>query len=227
MKCVILAAGEGVRMRPLTLKRPKPLLLVNQKPILEHIVDSLSDEVSELILVVGYLGDQIESFCGPHFKGRKVSYVWQKEKQGTARALKLAQPFLGKERFLLLYADDLHSKDGIAACLKYDYSILVADHSEPQKFGVVSINSDGSIKSVIEKPRNPESKTVSTGVMVLDQNIFSYEPDLHSNGENYLTSMFDKMLRDFRVMAVKTDFWFPIATPDDLSQAEKIFVSSS
>ena len=174
MKCIILAAGEGVRMKPLTNDTPKPMLKISGRPILEHILSDLPSEVDEVVLVVGYLKEIIMNHFGNRFNNLKITYIEQGQKLGTYKALELCKHLLNDdERFLMLYADDLHSKDGIAACLKYDYSILVADHSEPQKFGVVSINSDGSIKSVIEKPRNPESNTVSTGVMVLDQNIFS------------------------------------------------------
>lgn len=221
MKCVILAAGEGIRMRPLTIENPKPLLKVAGKSLLEHTFSVLPQEVDEVILVVGYLGEKIRNFCGDNFYGRPVTYVWQAEKLGTGYALRLCKPNLGKGRFLLLYADDLHGSLGIRDCLRHERSLLISEHQNPKKFGVVTLNPDGSVKQIIEKPDDPPTNLVSTGAMVLDQSIFDYESDPHPNGEHYLTSMFDKMLKDHKVMAARAERWFPIATPEDLLAAEK------
>ena len=127
----------------------------------------------------------------------------------------------------MLYADDLHGKSGIRECLEHDRSLLVAEHNEPQRFGVVSVNPNWTVREVVEKPANPVSNLVSTGAMVLDQNIFKYEPDLHPNGEYYLTSMFDKMINDYEVVAVKANGWFPIATPEDLKRGEDFLAENN
>lgn len=222
MKAVILAAGEGRRMRPLTLNTPKPLLAIAGQPILARIAESLPEAVDEIILVIGYLGEQIQNLCGRSFHGRPVRYVWQREKLGTAHALRLTEPHVGRERFLLLYADDLHGPDGLRACLAHERALLVAEHPEPQHFGVVSVNADGSVAGITEKPERPASHLVSTGAMVLDANIFNYEPTRHASGEYYLTSMLGRMLRHHPVTAVRTDAWFPIATPEDLAAAEQL-----
>ena len=111
MKAVILAAGEGVRMRPLTLKKPKPLLELAGKSLLHHIWELLPNKINEVILVVGYKARMIKKYLGKSFLGKKIVYVHQKTKKGTADALFLAKPYLNpKEKFLLLYADDLHDK---------------------------------------------------------------------------------------------------------------------
>ena len=216
-----------MRMRPLTLSTPKPLLVVAGKPILAHIAEALPGEVTELILVVGYRGEQIRAFLGNHFLGREITYVEQKQKLGTAHALRLCRDTLNGERFLLLYADDLHDRRSLNALLAHPRSLLVAEHPEPQRFGVVSLNSDGTIAGIIEKPMRPTSNFVSTGAMVLDRHIFRYEPELHPSGEYYLTSMFDQMIHGVRVMAVKTTRWFPIATPEDLPAAENFLGAGS
>ena len=227
MKCVILAAGEGKRMRPLTLATPKPLLAVAGRPILEHIVGVIPGEITELIMVIGYRGDQIQDFCGTNFLGRKVRYVWQGEKLGTGLALKLCQSLVGNERFLLVYADDLYGAGGMAECLSHPRSLLVTEHPEPQRFGVVTLHPDGTVASIVEKPEQPSSNLVSTGAMVLDEHIFRYQPELHSNGEYYLTSMISRLVRDHRVAGVKTESWFPIGSPEDLDTAEEFIAAST
>jgi len=223
MKAVILAAGEGIRMRPLTENTPKPLLKVAGKTILEQIVSRLPSEVDELILVVGYLGQQIIDFCGKEFLGKKVQYVWQEKKLGTYHALKICRPLIEKgERFLMLFADDIHGREGIAECLKYERALIVEETKEPWKFGIVDLNNDMTINDIIEKPKKPPSNLASTGVLLLDTKIFDYEADLHPNGEYYLTSALSKMLKDgHKVYAVKSTLWLPIGYPDDIRKAEE------
>lgn len=122
----------------------------------------------------------------------------------------------------MLYADDIHDREGIENCLKHERSILVAEAEDPRKFGVIKLNEDRSIAEIIEKPKNPPSNLVSTGVMVLDANIFKYEADLHPSGEYYLTSALNKMVKDHKIFAVKSTQWIPIGCPEDLLRAEKI-----
>jgi NDP-sugar pyrophosphorylase family protein len=91
MQCVILAAGKGTRLRPLTDTIPKPLVKVAGRPLLDHIVEALPSSVNELIIVTGYLEEQIHTHCGKSFHGRKVTYVHQEEQKGTAHALWLCK----------------------------------------------------------------------------------------------------------------------------------------
>lgn len=208
-------------MRPLTLTTPKPLLTVAGKPLVQHIAEALPPEVNELILVIGYLGEKIQGFCGERFAGRPVRYVRQEKKLGTADALKRCRPFLAGDRFLVVNGDDLIGRECLRECMRHDRALVVAEHDEPQRFGVVTLRADGTVAEVIEKPAEPQSNLVSTGVMLLDEEIFRYEPELHPNGEYYLANMFDKMLKGgHMVHAVKTAEWFPIAAPEDLPAAE-------
>lgn len=230
MKCIILAAGEGIRMRPLTETVPKPMLKLAGKPILEHIIDSLPEEVDELILVVGYLHQQIHGYFHHRFKRFKIDYVIQGEKKGTYDALKLCSHLLEEdERFLLLYADDLHGKEGLKKCAASLYPcLIVAEAENPKKFGVVEINDDGSIKSVEEKPENPKTNIVSTGVLLLNKSIFDHPARKHPTGEHYLTDSVAQMIEaGKKVVAVRSEFWFPIGYPEDLARAEKDYENYS
>lgn len=223
MKAIILAAGEGIRMRPLTLKTPKPLLKVGGRPILEHIVSRLPNEIDDLILVIGYLGEQIKNYCGNEFLGRRVRYVWQKEKLGTYHALKLCEPLIeSDERFLVLYADDIQDTEEIRNCFDHERAMMVAKVEDPRKFGVVCLNSDNSISEIIEKPENPSSNLVSTGVLLLDSKIFEYKADMHPNGEYFLTNVISKMIKNnYQFFAVKSTLWLSIGYPEDIKKAEE------
>ncbi|OGN09824.1 MAG: hypothetical protein A3J46_00400 [Candidatus Yanofskybacteria bacterium RIFCSPHIGHO2_02_FULL_41_11] len=224
MKAVILAAGEGVRMQPLTLATPKPMLKVSGKPILEHIINDLPDIVDEVIIVVGYLGDKIINYFGSRFGRIKINYVVQREKLGTYHALSLCREYLSDgEKFLMLYADDLHGKSNLEKCISSEFcSLLVYPSDNPKKFGVVESDQNGLIKGIEEKPENPKTNLVSTGVLMLDKKIFDYPARQHKNGEYYLTDSIDQMIKAGHIfLAAKSDFWLPIGYPEDLVTAEE------
>ncbi|OGF61900.1 hypothetical protein A2926_00745 [Candidatus Giovannonibacteria bacterium RIFCSPLOWO2_01_FULL_44_40] len=222
MKAVILAAGEGVRMKPLTNNCPKPMIKILGKPLLHHIMDALPDEVNEVILVVGYLRNQIEEYFGKQFGRFKIKYVRQKEKLGTGHALHLCRKFLGNDRFLMLYADDLQSKEDLTKLLNHRLALLVRSVKDPRRFGVVVEDKKGRILEIVEKPEHPPSNLASTGVKVLDSRIFQYPLVQHPNGEYYITYPLAQLAKEHEMMAVKADFWLPIGYPDDLKKAEKI-----
>jgi len=222
MKAVILAAGEGLRMRPLTENKPKPMVEILGKPLLHHIFDSLPDEIDEVILVTSYLEDKIKEYFGENFGGKKIKYIHQPKKLGTAQALWLTRKLLGDERFLMLYADDLQSKDDIKKCLAYPLSIMVKEVEDPRRFGVIVADDRGRVLDLVEKPISPPSKLASTGVKVLDSKIFNYPAKQHPNGEYYITDSLAQMARDYELIAVQADFWLPIGYPEDIKKAEAV-----
>ncbi len=223
MKAVIFAAGEGRRMHPLTLNRPKPLVEVLGKPLIQHIWEVLPDSVFEVVIVVGYKQEMLRNFLGEEFKGKKVTYVEQLEPLGTANAIKLCKPYLEKEKkFLLMYADDIHGKDGVKRCAMQNSALLVSFVDDPRRFGVVVTNNDGTIKNIEEKPEHPKSNLAVTGVYVLTPRIFDYEATHTKNGEYYLTDMIEGYIKDYPMQVVESDFWVPIAYPQDIERAEKI-----
>ncbi len=222
MQCIILAAGEGVRMRPLTLHTPKPLLRVGGKTLLEHQLDILPMEVDEIIIVVGYLGQQIIDYFGNHFRGKKITYVWQEKKEGTYRALALCQGLIKDAPFLMLYADDIFDEKSIRRLVESPFpALLVASHDHPERFGVVETNADGKITRIEEKPAQPKSNWVNCGPVKLVPQIFDYPPSVHANGEYYLPVSINQMLSDVSFYAIPTQTWIPIGYPEDLAKAEK------
>ena len=175
MQCVILAAGKGTRLRPLTKHTPKPLVQVAGKTLLDHVVEALPTAITEIILVTGYLEEQIHAHCGTEFHGRKVTYVHQEEQNGPAKALWLCKERI-KDRFILMFADDIHGKADLARATSFSRSMLAITSDTPERFGVIVRNPDGTLAEMTEKPENPASNLVSTGPLVLDTNIFAFEP---------------------------------------------------
>lgn len=219
MQCVILAAGHGKRLRPLTDEKPKPLVKVCGKPLLAHIVNALPSAIDELILVVGYKGDMIREYCGDSFLGRTVTYVTQEEQRGPAQALWLCKDLL-KGRFLMMFGDDIHGADDLARATSYSRSMLAATSPHPERFGVIVRNPDGTIAEVSEKPKHPESNLVSTGPLVLDEHFFSFEPQAPINGEYFLPEIIERYIKKHPMAVVEQRLWLPIGYPEDIETAE-------
>ena len=229
MQAVILAAGKGTRMLPLTLTTPKPLLMVAGRPILERIIDALPAEIDEVILVVGYMGDAIQKHFGDSYKvvddtgterDIKIEYVWQQEAKGTYDALLTAREKLSG-KFLVLVADDLHGPEALAEASTYPLALIVSEHEDPTKFGVVVRNADGNLESIVEKPDSYTEPLVSTAAMVLDERIFDYEVTPAPNGELYLPVALDQLAHEFPVRVVEQKAWTPLGYPVDIERYEK------
>jgi NDP-sugar pyrophosphorylase family protein len=221
MRCVILAGGKGERLRPLTDKVPKPLVKVRHKALIDHVGEVLPSSIEEVILVIGHLGDQIRQHCGDRFHGRPVKYVVQEKQTGTAPALMLCKELLAG-RFLFMFADDIHGAADIERATSFTRSMLVARSDHPQKFGVILRNPEGTLAEIIEKPSHPPSNLVSTGVMVLDTDVFNYYSVLNGGAdEQYLTPILHVYAKEHPVAVVEQREWTPIATPEDVERANK------
>ena len=210
-------------MRPLTEKTPKPLLEVGGKPLLHHLIENLPENVSEIVLVVGYLGEKIVSAYGEKFLGRPIKYVSQKDRLGTYHALKLCEPLLEtNERFGLFFPDDLLEKEAIESVFKHDLAVIAKEVPDPRRFGVVELNPDNSIKAIEEKPENPKTNLALTTGYVLNKNVLNYAPPKGGSGEFYLSWSIGKMAKEHKINVVRANFWFPIATPEDIKKAEEL-----
>jgi NDP-sugar pyrophosphorylase family protein len=220
MQAVILCAGEGKRMRPLTETSPKPLIKVGGKPLLEHIVSSLPSLIDDVTLVIGYRGQDIIDTIGDSLAGRHISYRWQREKLGTADALLKAKDHL-TEKFILLYGDDLIDTESIENALTHDAALLAYEHEEPHRFGVIVQNPNGTVKTVIEKPSNPPSNLVCAAGLVLNPKIFDYYGTQPEGREYYLTEVVDEYSKIYPVGVSRVSFWHPVNRPEDIATAER------
>lgn len=222
MQCVIICAGKGTRMRPLTDTVPKPMIEVCGKPILQHIVEALPPEIDELVLVVGYLKEQIEDFCGSEFLGKKVQYVTQENfAGGTGDALMCAKDIL-KGKFLFMYADDIHGSTALAKVVKEDHAMLGMYSKTPERFGVIEQHENGTLKQIVEKPEHPTSNIVNIGGFVVTPAIFSYTVPVSASGELYVTDMINAYAQDNPVKIIEQDMWLPIGYPEHITEAEAV-----
>lgn len=139
MKVIITAAGEGVRMLPLTLATPKPLLKYRGKTNLDHLFERLPSEIDEAIIIVKYLGEQIKKYCGKNFHGRKISYVDGSEKGNAVGIFNAKDFFKPSERFAIAYGDEVFVGDELVRCLAHEYSWLCYHVADATKVGVLTV----------------------------------------------------------------------------------------
>lgn len=222
MQCVLICAGRGTRMRPLTDTMPKPLIPICGKPVLDHIVEALPPEIDELILVVGYRKEQIMEHCGDEFYGRKVTYCEQTDHAGGTGDAMMCAKELVRGKFLLLNGDDIYGKDALARIVQEEHAIMSMTSDTPERFGVLEQNEDGTLKEIIEKPAHPTSNLVNIGGYVLNTSVFTYEIPLSDSGELYATDFVTAYAQDHSVKIVEQDMWLPIGYPEHIEAAEKI-----
>ena len=222
MKAVILAAGVGTRLKPITLETPKPLIEIGGKAIIDRIFASLPSEVSEVVIVVDHLKDKIKSYVGEEFRGRKVFYIDQGEKKGTFGALLSTRHlFEGDERFLVLNGDDIHDHEELEDCIKYPRSLGVQRMLMPRYHNII-LDNDGFVVG-FKRQNDDENKEilVATGAYVLDSNIFNHPGVMVGGNEYGLPQSVFAQLNKYPLKAVETNKWIPINSIADIELADR------
>ncbi len=219
MKAVILAAGEGTRLRPFTASEPKVMIPVANKPILQFIVESLVDNgITDIVIVVGYQRRSIMSHFGNgDVFGANIEYVNEEKQLGTAHALYQAKSKI-KDRFIVLPGDNVISKHTISDLLDGSdgYSVLITTSEEPSKYGVISMD-NGLVSEVIEKPEKSPSHLISTGIYALEPNIFDYIEEMMDSQVYDMTTVIDRMIEDHDLKGIITEStWIDAVHPWDL-----------
>ena len=208
MQAVILAAGEGKRVRPLTWSRPKAMIPVANHPIIEYVIDALrKNGIRDIIVVVGYRKEQVTRFLNQLDLPIKV--VVQEKQLGTAHALLQAEPEIRGD-FLLLPGDNYIDPHSIGRIARVPDAVLVKEHPNPSNFGVVLLD-EGEVRSIVEKPEHAPSFMVSTGIYSLKKDFFTFI------GANDITDAVAAMLgTGRRIRAVTADDWQDAIYPWDL-----------
>lgn len=226
-QAVIMAAGEGTRMRPLTYKTPKPMLLIKGKPILEWTISFLPAEIDEVIIIVNYLADQIKNYFGDEWEGRKIKYVFQKELNGTGGAVHACKDHLN-DKFIVINGDDLFYKNDLEKLCREELAAMAYEVDDPSKFGVFKMDEEGNLLDIIEKPQTNENKLANIGAYALNKKFFDYDLVQITEKEFGLPQTLAKMTDKYKVKVIPTAHWFPVGNPEDLEKAQteiKKFIS--
>ncbi len=229
MKAVILAAGEGTRLRPFTATEPKVMIPVANKPILEYVVDAIvQNGIRDIIMVVGYKRQKIMSYFGNGDDfGADIDYVVQKNQPpsgGTAHALYQTKNKIDEE-FILFPGDNVISKETVSDLLenKEEYTILITRSENPSKYGVVTLKSGGkTVERIIEKPEKSPSHLISTGIYSFKPDIFDHIEKVMSEGDYDIPSAIEKIMETDDIKAIKTKGdWIDAVYPWDLLQLNR------
>ena len=164
MKAVILAAGEGKRLRPFTETMPKVMLPVANKPVLEYVFDAVKNSgIDEIINVVGYKKEVIMEYF-KNYEDVDITYVVQDKQLGTAHALLQAKKYIN-DPFIVLSGDNIIDQSSISKLIKdkSKHSLLIKEHTHPSKYGVVFVKKS-ILKEIVEKPKGELGKFISTGI---------------------------------------------------------------
>jgi UDP-N-acetylglucosamine diphosphorylase/glucosamine-1-phosphate N-acetyltransferase len=199
MQAVILAAGEGKRVRPLTRSRPKAMIPVANRPIIEYVIEALlKNGIREIIVVVGYRKEQVTRYLNQ--LDAPIEVVVQNKQLGTGHALLSAESRI-QDNFLLLPGDNYIDTSSIARIKDLPNAMLVKEHPNPSNFGVVML-SEGYVTRIVEKPEYAPSFMVSTGIYSLTRDIFSHIK------ENDLTDAISSMIESgVKIQGIPADDW--------------------
>jgi len=218
MKAVILAAGKGKRMKDLTTNTPKPLLTYEGKNLMQHKLEVLPDEITEIVVVVGYIGDLIVETLGDNFNGKPIQYVEQDELLGTAHALWQCQDILKDENFIVLMGDDLYSKGDLEKLIDGDDWKILAFESDDQKgVGKIVLDINNNFREILEDPNGEIPYTlIYTGACYLTPEIFTEEMVPLGNGEYGLPQTISKFVDRKEIKVIEAKDWIRITAPEDL-----------
>lgn len=227
MQAVILMAGKGTRMAKY-YEGPKQLLPVNKKPVVEYLLDSLPDDIQELIFIVGGIHEERirDHFRAGSYRGKPIRFVVQREQLGLAHAFKTANHIV-KGRWLGSVADDIFDPRGVRELLIHDLAVLAYQVPDPSSFGVLVTDGNGFLVRAVEKPKEFISDLVWTGAMVMDERFFVTNVEKSARGEFETPDVWSNMIQEegARIKVVESSYWFPVNDKAQLEAAEKAILA--
>ncbi len=236
MKALILSGGRGTRLRPITYTSAKQLVPIANKPILYYVLEMVAAAgIREVGVVVGETQQEIRMAVGTGGDwGLKVTYIEQEAPLGLAHAVKIAQPYLGSDPFVMVLGDNI-LRDGIASFVdeyqrvRPNTQILLSKVKDPQRFGVAGLQGD-RVDSLEEKPKVPKSDYALVGVYLFDHTIFEAVGAIRPSqrGELEITDAIQYQIdRDYVIIPhVVTGWWKDTGRLEDLLEANRLILDT-
>ena len=229
MECVVFAAGEGKRMRPLTARRPKVMLPLANRPMMEHLILAARDAgITDFVLVVGYGEREVRKHFDDGSRwGIRITYAPQRHQQGTADALRAAADRVSGN-FLAMNGDMLLSSTDIARLIAMPpHCMCTSTTDHPRDYGVVLVE-DGMVTSLEEKSEHPQSNLINAGAYLFSPDIFDLVDQVQTSerGELELTDALGVLIGERRLSAFPLTSWMDVGYPWDLLDANAILMAS-
>ncbi len=225
MKAIILAAGEGNRMRPLTLTRPKVMLPLANKPILEHLLIQASQAgIDEFIFIIGYHDELIRDYFGNGDQWQvSIEYCSQRRQSGTADALKMAEGLIDGN-FLVINGDVIVNHGDIHKLSEQsDNTIAIIEVEDTRDLGAIEV-SRGKIVRIHEKAARPPSRMANAGLYLFTPDIFDAisQTQKSPRGEYEITDSLQLMIdKGYYIACQEIDYWLNLSYPWDLLTANE------
>ncbi|HEC81848.1 MAG TPA: glucose-1-phosphate thymidylyltransferase, partial [Thermoplasmatales archaeon] len=214
MKCVILAAGEGKRMHPLTLTKPKVMLPVANKPILEwNLLNAVDAGINEFIFIVGYKSESVRKHFNDGKKwGIKIEYINQGKPLGTAHAIRIVEGFV--DDFIVLCGDTIFGKKDIKTVMDKENSIGLTKVDDAKEYGVVELD-DERVVRIHEKMNEPLSNIVNAGLYHFNSSIFKFikKTSKSPRGEYEITDSINMLTQEVDVKGILLKEWRDVVYP--------------
>ncbi|MBC8527480.1 MAG: glucose-1-phosphate thymidylyltransferase [Candidatus Cloacimonetes bacterium] len=231
MKAIILCAGKGTRLQPITYSLPKHVIPLANQPIIFHIIKKLVNlGIREIGLIVGYKMEIIREVVGNGSQlGAKIEYIVQNEPKGLAHAVKMGQSFIGSEPFMVFLGDNIFEDDLSNLVKHYEREkpssiIILKEVNEPQRFGIAILEGDRVVK-VVEKPKDPPSNLAIAGVYIFDEGIFTAIDILKPSkrGEYEITDAIQILINQNLVVKgeILQGKWLDTGKPKDILDANQ------
>ena len=234
MKVIIPLAGKGTRLRPHTHLVPKPMLKIAGKPVMAYILEDLQKlgGVEQVVYVTGHLKEKVEAYTKKEFASLPAVFVEQVVQDGTAGAVKLAQPYVDQD-VLIIFVDTIFETDlSVIKTTDADGIIWVKEVEDYQRFGVVVTDADGNMTQIIEKPSTPISKRANIGLYYIKNWKLLFEGIEHvltqpkHKGEYYLTDAFQYMIdKGARIKVIDVEGWYDAGKLDTLLETNQTVLS--
>jgi len=220
MYAVLLAAGRGTRMRPLSASRPKPMLPVADRPLLAHTARAAVDAGADELVLVAHDADALRAHFGETFAGVPVTYAVQEERDGTAGAVRAAAPHLDGP-FAVINGDNLYDPASLADLFDGGPAVGTYRVDDPSNYGVYSVDGE-RVTGVVEKPADPPSDLANAGAYVLPAAAREMlDVEMSERGEREFTDVVAAVVEEFDVRAVPFERWLDVGRPWELLEANE------
>lgn len=226
MKCVFLAAGEGKRMHPLTYTRPKVMLPVANKPLMEwNLLNAIDSDITDFVFVVGYKSEMVRKHFGD---GKKwdvsINYVNQGKAMGTSHAIGCVERFV--DEFIVACGDTIFGKSVFKKFVENEMCMGLTKVDKPDEYGVVEIEEDRVVK-IFEKMDKPFNNVVNAGIYRFDKNIFDFIKNTKKSqrGEYEITDTINMMSKNNFFKGIVLDEWRDVVYPWDFLGANEEILS--